>query len=414
MAIYHLSVKTISRSDGRTATAAAAYRAGDIVECEYTGLTHDYTRKSGVIASEIIAPKNSPDWVFKRSTLWSNAEISETRINSTVAREFEGALPHELTLEQMLALVREFAAEVSARHQCVIDFALHEPSSQSIDEDERKNFHFHMLLTTRRIDESGFTEKTRELDSKKSGEVNYWRQRFAELTNEALAAAGSKETVDHRSHAARGIERAPTTHMGPAATALKRRGQAISRKSKSLEQKRVRLEKESRDLDLQIAAQKRLLEQEREQAAVDLMRASRAAWVKQAAIDLAIEREILEPSRLVFKPSSSAHVLGISNTQFFVRWVAKDGTPVYLLPNDQRDIEGRRAAFTERKNKINIYMPRNLDAVREALLIAAKKWPDGVVVNGDPEFKANAIAMANEMGIKLSADRPAARPGPKI
>lgn len=414
MAIYHLSIKTISRSDGRTATAAAAYRAGDIVECEYTGIKHDYSRKKGVISSGIIAPKNSPEWVNNRSKLWSNAELSEKRKNSTVAREFEFAIPAELNEKEREELVIKLAKEIAARHECVVDYAIHAPSPYAIEEDEKKNFHVHILLTTRRINEHGFHEKTRELDDKKTGEVDFWRKRFADVTNEALNAAGSTASVDHRSHAERGIERPPTIHAGPAATALKRRGEATSRRSKSLEQKRRKLENEASDLDRQIAAQKRIAEQEREQETIDLMRAGMAARLNKAAMDLSIEREILEPSRLVFKQSSSAHVLGISNTQFFVRWIAKDGTPVYLLPNDQRDIEGRRAAFTERRNKINVYMPRNLDAVREALLVAAKKWPDGVVVNGDPEFKAQAILMANDLGIKIAVERPAARPGPRI
>lgn len=79
MAIYHLSIKTISRSDGRTATAAAAYRAGDIVVCEYTGITHDYSRKSGVISKGIIVPENVPSWAKNRSALWSNAELAEKK-----------------------------------------------------------------------------------------------------------------------------------------------------------------------------------------------------------------------------------------------------------------------------------------------------------------------------------------------
>lgn len=375
MAIYHLSVKTISRSDGRTATAAAAYRAGDIVECEYTGLTHDYTRKSGVIASEIIAPKNSPDWVFKRSTLWSNAELSEKRINSTVAREFEGALPHELTREQMLALVQEFAAEVSAKHQCVIDFALHEPSAHSIDEEERKNYHFHMLLTTRRIDGNGFTEKTRELDSKKSGEVDYWRQRFAELTNKALAAAGLDETVDHRSNAARGIDRMPGTHLGPAATALRRRNQKTDKKSKRPLLQKIKLQKELAEVEEQIDILKRKVEEENIQNEINL--------------DVNETFSYDEPAHVVFHESK------------FVRWTTHDGNDVYLLPGKQKDENGKRAAFIDRGSHIAVHMPGNDEALRDSLLLAAKKWPDGIRINGSVEFKNQAQRIADELGINV-------------
>lgn len=336
------------------------------------------------------------------------------RKNSTVAREFEFALPAELNEEEQEKLVIKLSNEIVDRHGCVVDYAMHSPSIYAVEEDEKKNKHVHILATTRRINENGFGEKTRELDDKKSGEINFWRKRFADLTNEALAAAGSNASVDHRSHAERGIERAPTTHMGPAATALKRRGEATSRKSKSLEQKRKKLENESRDLDRQIAAQKQIAEQERSQVAVDLMRASRSARLNQAAIDLALEREILDPARLVFKPTPGAHVATPSVPQSFVRWIAKDGAGVYLLPNNQRDGAGRRAAFTERKNKIHVYMPENDNAVREALRVAADKWPDGVVISGDPEFKAKAIAMAKELGIKLAADQATARTRPGI
>lgn len=413
MAIYHLSIKTISRSDGRTATAAAAYRAGDIVECEYTGITHDYSRKTGVISSGIIAPKNSPEWVMNRSALWSNAELAEKRKNSTVAREFEFALPAELNEEEQERLVIKLAKEIVDRHGCAIDYAMHAPSIYAVEEDEKKNTHVHILATTRRINKYGFKDKTRELDDKKSGEVNYWRKRFADVTNEALAAAGSAASVDHRSHAARGIERAPTTHLGPAATALKRRDQPTVRKSKNLAQKRARLEREAHDLDLQIAAQKQIAEQERSQVAIDQMRARRASMLNQAALDLSVEREIVEPARLVFKPTPGAHISVPSSTQF-VRWTAKDGANVYLLPNDQRDASGRRAAFTERKNKVSVYMPGNHEAVREALLVAAKKWPEGIVISGDHDFQSKAFAMANELGIKLAADQPTARTGPRI
>lgn len=375
MAIYHLSIKTISRSDGRTATAAAAYRAGDIVECAYTGLTHDYTRKSGVIASEIIAPKNAPDWVFKRSELWSRAELSEKRINSTVAREIEGALAHELSREQMLDLVRRFAEEVSERHSCVVDFALHEPSSHSIDEEEKKNFHFHMLLTTRRIDGNGFTEKTRELDSKKSGEVDYWRQRFAELTNKTLAAAGIDETVDHRSNAARGIERLPGTHLGPAATALRRRNQKTDKKSKRPLLQKIKLQKELAEVEEKIFLLKEKLEEEN------------------------IQKEInLDVDERIF---SDEHPIEVNHETPFEKWTTKEGNHVYLLPDKQKDKNGRRAAFIDRGSHIAVHMPGNDVALCESLLLAAKKWPDGIKINGNTEFREKAQRMANELGVHV-------------
>jgi Ni/Co efflux regulator RcnB len=96
MASYHLSAKTISRSHGRSATGAAAYRSGARIDDERTGMIHDYRRRRGVEASLLIIPDNAPDWASDRARLWNAAEQAETRKNSTVAREFEIALPAEL------------------------------------------------------------------------------------------------------------------------------------------------------------------------------------------------------------------------------------------------------------------------------------------------------------------------------
>ncbi|HAZ60146.1 MAG TPA: conjugal transfer protein TraA, partial [Gammaproteobacteria bacterium] len=99
MASFHLAVKTIGRSAGRSATAAAAYRAGVEITDERTGLVHDYTRKQGVEHSALVVPADAPAWANDRAALWNAAEQAETRKNSTVAREYEIALPAELSAE---------------------------------------------------------------------------------------------------------------------------------------------------------------------------------------------------------------------------------------------------------------------------------------------------------------------------
>jgi ATP-dependent exoDNAse (exonuclease V) alpha subunit len=121
MAIYHLSVKTVGRSDGKTATAAAAYRACAVVACERENVTHDYTRKGGLVHAQIIAPANAPEWATDRTKLWNAAEAAETRKNSTVAREFELALPAELTAEQRQELAIDFATELVKKYGFVAD-----------------------------------------------------------------------------------------------------------------------------------------------------------------------------------------------------------------------------------------------------------------------------------------------------
>lgn len=221
MASFHLAVKTVGRSAGRSATAAAAYRAGVEIVDERTGLVHDYTRKQGIEHREIVAPADAPDWVRDRSALWNAAEQAETRKNSTVAREYEIALPSELSVDERRELTLGLAREISERHGVAVDVAIHAPGRQG----DQRNHHAHLLTTTRRIGAEGLGEKSRELDQKTSGEVERWRGRFAEMQNAALERAQVAERVDHRSHQRRGIEEEATVHMGPGVAAMERRAE---------------------------------------------------------------------------------------------------------------------------------------------------------------------------------------------
>lgn len=224
MAIYHLSVKTISRSAGRSATAAAAYRAGVEIADERTGEIHDYRRKGGVESAELVLPAGAPEWAADRAALWNAAEQAEKRKNSTVAREFEIALPAELSPDERQRLALDFARELVERHRCAADVAIHAPGKGG----DHQNHHAHILLTTRRLTPEGFSEKTRELDDRKTKEIDGWRERFASLQNERLRENGLEARVDHRSHAERGIETAPTLHLGPGATGYERRTGELS------------------------------------------------------------------------------------------------------------------------------------------------------------------------------------------
>lgn len=241
MAIYHLSVKTVSRSDGRSATAAAAYRAGAQIVDERTGEVHDYLRKKGIVSATLFVPEDAPGWASERADLWNKAEESEKRKNSTVAREFEVALPEELTAAQRQELAHALAVELVKHHGCAVDVAVHEPGKEG----DTRNHHAHILCTTRRLGPSGFGDKTRELDDRATGaaEVTRWRERWAELTNDALARAGHAARVDHRTLKAQGIDREPTIHLGPAATAVERRGQTSQ---KTLNQAERRAERRAK------------------------------------------------------------------------------------------------------------------------------------------------------------------------
>ena len=234
MAIYHLSVKPVSRGGGRSATAASAYRAAELVHDHTTGQTFDYSRKRGVEHAEIVLPTEAArrdiNWARDREALWNEAERAENRSNSRVAREYEIALPHELTKAQRLELVRGFATDIADRHRVAVDFAIHAPHREG---DER-NHHAHLLATTRVIEPGGLGEKATiewsdtnrrkaELEPARK-EIEAIRERWAVLANEKLLEHGHEIRIDHRSLEAQGIEREPTTHMGPAVSGMERRG----------------------------------------------------------------------------------------------------------------------------------------------------------------------------------------------
>ena len=240
MASYHLSVKTIKRSAGRTATAAGAYRAGERIECQREGRVHDYTRKQGIEETFIVAPVNAPAWAQDRSKLWNEAEASETRRNSVTAREWELALPSEISAEDRSQITREFAEELVSRYAVAVDVAIHAPHREG----DQRNHHAHVLTSTRRLDPEGFTAKTRVLDSARTGgvEIEQMRGLWAELQNRALERVGEVERVDHRSLEkqreaaqkrgeelkAEELDRDPELKLGPAANSMERREKAAA------------------------------------------------------------------------------------------------------------------------------------------------------------------------------------------
>jgi ATP-dependent exoDNAse (exonuclease V) alpha subunit len=234
MAIYHLSVKPISRAGGRSATAAAAYRSGELVHDLTSDEVFDYTRKRGVEHSEIVLPTAAAradiNWARDRQALWNAAEIAEVRKDARVAREYEVALPHELNRGQRVELVRAFAGELANRYGVAVDFSIHGPHRNG---DER-NHHAHIMTTTREVTATGLGSKAAiewsDTDRRKKGlepaksEVKAVRERWAALTNEHLLERGIGARVDHRSLQDQGIDREPQSHLGPAVSGMERRG----------------------------------------------------------------------------------------------------------------------------------------------------------------------------------------------
>jgi ATP-dependent exoDNAse (exonuclease V) alpha subunit len=200
MAIYHLRATMISRSAGRSATAAAAYRSAELIVDQRTGLAFDYRARGGVDHVETLAPADAPDWVQDRAALWNAVELAETRKNSQVAREIRVALPCELDAAQRLQLVRDFCQREFVDRGMVADIALHAPGREG---DER-NHHAHILLTTREIGPEGFTTKNRDWNAKEL--LEGWREAWARDTNHALERCGAETRVDHRTLEAQRVE----------------------------------------------------------------------------------------------------------------------------------------------------------------------------------------------------------------
>ena len=238
MAIYHCSVKAISRGAGQSIVAAAAYRHGCRMEDKRTGEVHDYSRKRGVTVSAAFFPSDVDcSWItksdchdesplqqaFRRSqTLWNAAELAEKRKDARLGREIVLALPSELSPTERKVLTAEMAQHVADRYGVAVDAAIHAPSRQGDD----RNFHVHMLVSARRITSKGFGEKTRELDDREQGpvEIEHLRAAWARLANRALEQAGQHVQIDHRSFRRQGVKRMPSRHLGASATALERRG----------------------------------------------------------------------------------------------------------------------------------------------------------------------------------------------
>ncbi len=202
MAINYVGIKTFGRSGGKRgsrATSAAAYRAGERIRDERTGAIYDHHRRRDVMHKEIVLPAKLAgagrelDWARDRATLWNAAEHAEVRKNARVAREFVVGLPHELSHGQRTLLARRFAQELADRYGNAIDIAIHAPRG------DPRNFHAHLLATTREIRAEGLGRKTTlELSGRERHGLGLprWveetaaiRQRWAALANEALGKA---------------------------------------------------------------------------------------------------------------------------------------------------------------------------------------------------------------------------------
>ncbi len=211
MAIYHFSTQAISRGQGRSIVACAAYRAGELLYDERYQKTHDYTGKEGVAHGEILLPADAPAFMQDRETLWNHVEAIEKRKDARLAREVQFSLPKELTLEQNIALTREFVQKTFVDHGMVADFSIHVDKGK----DGAEQPHAHVLLTTREVGASGFGLKNPDWNRKEM--LLAWREQWADIANRHLALHGHDLRIDHRSYAAQGIELEPQHKIGTVA-----------------------------------------------------------------------------------------------------------------------------------------------------------------------------------------------------
>lgn len=284
MAIFHFSAKTVSRGDGRSSTAAAAYRAGEKIVDERTGEIHDYLRKRGVVCGSVVLPGGN---TLTRSELWNKVEAKHKRGDAIVAREFELALPAELTDAERIDLVSRYAGELSDKYGVAVDWNIHAPA------DGELNHHTHVMLSACYVTAEGVMgKKCVELDPihcKRAGIPNAMesqRARWQDLCNAALERAGSAERIDHRSNEARGLTEIPGHHHGPAVSGLLGRGEP-SDVAERMDAERATRERAQLEAQLAIAraqsdaAQSELQALESQELAQEALAVARLAQVQE-------------------------------------------------------------------------------------------------------------------------------------
>ena len=247
IALFHFHVTQIKRSAGQSAVAAAAYRAGEKLHSAYYGEDSDYTRKGGVICSEILLPSHAPPEYADRETLWNAVEKAERGKKAQLAYSFDIALQNEFSMQENIDLARQFLLDNFVNRGMVADFAVHQPDKE---DGGISNPHFHVMCPIRPIEPDGRwgNKQRREYVLDEHGERvldeagNYvfnavpttdwgkpetleaWRQSWAELCNAMFAEKNLDCRIDHRSFARQGVDQIPTQHEGPTVRAMEAKG----------------------------------------------------------------------------------------------------------------------------------------------------------------------------------------------
>lgn len=234
MALYHFHVGQIKRSAGRSAVEAAAYRAGEKLYSEYYGLTSDYTRKGGVIHSEILLPPHAPSEYADRQTLWNAVEEVERNKNAQLAYSFDIALQNEFSTDENITIARQFLLENFVSRGMIADFAVHQPDKDG----GIANPHFHVLCPIRPLNpdgtwgakqrrvyrEDGKFDAVPTTDWGRPETLEEWREAWAALCNAKFEENGLTCRIDHRSYERQGVGQLPTVHEGVAVRQMEAKG----------------------------------------------------------------------------------------------------------------------------------------------------------------------------------------------
>lgn len=378
MASYFLHVKTFSRGKGSSVTKAAAYRSGERIRDERSGAVYDYTERTDVAHAEIVlqadyAGRTDMDWARNRRTLWNAVQQSGRNWNSRLAREVLVHLPPEMTREQRVALVRRLSLELADRYRSAVDFAVHEPRPQA----DQRHHHAHILMTARQVGPGGIGARTTlELSGTERhdrglgpslGELLWLRERWAQISNEALREAGLSARIDHRSYKAQGINREPKPLMAQSIVYSERRsgrGNPAGDAIRARYQERVEARLKGPD---ELA---RVLERQRKEGRQGALRAAERRPRKDKIPTGAMTREQLNAKYREFRKAHAAEI-------------------------NRKQTERRRANREEVNRKEREYWQR-----RKAKRLAAKNLP------GDQTQKSPSAKRGASMSLEAQSATP--------
>ncbi|MBP2279090.1 Ti-type conjugative transfer relaxase TraA [Sphingomonas sp. TF3] len=212
MAIYHFSAKVVSRANGSSAVASAAYRSASELHDDRLNRDHDFSNKAGVIHSEVMLPEGAPERLNDRTTLWNEVEAGEKRKDAQLAREVEFSIPREMNEKQGVQLARDFVKKQFVDRGMVADLNVHWDKAK----DGTPKPHAHVMMTMRDVGPEGFGKKNRDWNSTEL--LKDWREAWSAHVNERMAELGLEGRIDHRSYEAQGIGLEPQHKIGPAAS----------------------------------------------------------------------------------------------------------------------------------------------------------------------------------------------------